>query len=208
MRPREYYNYTNGRYPKGGGKSLWWLPLALVILLSGIAATFHSCGGEDGDTSPSLASGHPIGVVEQGWHTVLVNGTQYKVLDQEYAGDYDLQTLRLPAAEDADSFRRATVLSAEDYRAFCDRWSLTPAFAAHPGRYAVLACAEPQTKQVEVQLCDVRVTDGVVHLLLRDAFTDAAQDGAAYVLTVPVDADVTALETESVYTADDVASIR
>ena len=95
-------------------------------------------------------------------------------------------------------------MTAEEYRAFCTRWKLTPAFAAHGGSYAVVAHAKAEAEQAEIQLGGVSVTDGTVKLLLRERFSGSGADCAAYVLTVPVDASVTALETEPLYLAEEV----
>ena len=96
------------------------------------------------------------------------------------------------------------VRTPEEYRAFCTRWKLTPAFAAHGGSYAVVAHAKAEAEQAEIQLGGVSVTDGTVKLLLRERFSGSGADCAAYVLTVPVDASVTALETEPLYLAEEV----
>ena len=193
MKPNEYYNYA--RPPRRA----WWLPLVIVLLLTPIIYVFRAC--EDKPTDASDPSQQVVSTVEAGrWHTVLSNGTLYKVLDREYAGDFDVQTLRLTAADKA--FDCEAVMTAEEYRAFCTRWGLTPAFSAHTGRYAVVAHTEAQAQAVEVQLGDVTVKDAAVTLLLRARFSGSAEDSAAYVLTVPVDAAVTALEVEPLYLAD------
>ena len=197
MKPNEYYNYAKPP------RKAWWLPLVIVLILTPILSVFRSC--EDKPADASDASQQVASTVEAGlWHTALSNGTLYKVLDREYAGDFDVQTLRLTAADAA--FDCEAVMTAEEYKAFCTRWGLTQAFPAHAGRFAVVAHTEAQTGGVEVQLGDVTVKDAAVTLLLRGRFSGTAEDSAAYVLTVPVDAAVTALEVEPLYLADEVGN--
>ena len=67
-----------------------------------------------------------------------------------------------------------------------------------------MAHTEARTEGVAVQLGDVTVKEATATLLLRARFSGSAEDSAAYVLTVPVDAAVTALEVEPLYLADEV----
>ena len=202
MRPSEYYNYPKRNY------RLWWLPLVLIPVLAIFG--FRGCGGEN--VTPSTApTGGQTGVAEQNYHTVLAEGQLWYVLDREYEGDFDLQTVRFLEEPPADGpegeipiplaggqipgdFPREAVLDREAYLAYCDTWGLTPAFPDHDGPYAVLARVGEHASRAEVQVADAAAEGSTLRLLVRARFSGAGPDSPGFVLTVPVPASVTALE--------------
>lgn len=204
MKPYEYYSYPQRR------KRAWWLPLALVLGLVIFGSVFRSCGGcapEEEPTSTAAATGGIPGVAAAGYRTVLLDGTLYNVLDGSYAGEFDLQTLRLPEGQDPETFAREAVLNRADYEAFCAAWGLQPAFPDHDGGYAVIARARTGAAGAEVQPGGVSVSGQSVTVVLRDRFP-AGADTAGFVLTVPVPAKVTVLKTEALYTPEEIEDLR
>lgn len=213
MKPYEYYNYPKRR------NRMWWIPLAAVLLLTVGSSLLRSCrdSGAEADLPAATTGTEVLGVAEANTHTVLVDGQLYQVLDREYEGDFDLQTVcflhgsrtdgvagAVPVQVEAgvtvpEGFAREALLDRDAYEAFCGRWGLTPAFPAHAGLFAVVARAVPGAERAEIQLGDVLLRGGRVTVLLRDRLSGAGQDALGFVLTLPVPASVTELKTEALY---------
>lgn len=199
MKPEEYYSFPQQR------KQAWWLPLALVLILVFIGAPLRSCGGEPAETAASSAW-FP-GVKTESFHTVLLDGSLYNVLDGDYPGEYDLQTLVLPKGTGPEDFRLEAVLDRAEYEAFCKKWGLTPAFSESDRRFAVVARAA-DAGRVEVQLGGVSVSGSTAAAVLRDRFSGESSDAVGFLLTIPVSGSVTELKTEALYTPEEIDRIR
>lgn len=218
MKPTEYYNYPRRRY------RMWWLPLVLILVLVIGGAVLRGCGvdvpvpGGNSEAGPRNDRDYT--------HTVLIDGTLYHVLDRAYDGPFSLQTLAfihaprednmdgevlVPVADDVSvpiSFPREAVLDADAYDAFCHTWGLKPAFPEHDGSYAVIARAEPGSRQFDLQLGDVQIRGESVTVLLRASFSGVSSDSVGFVLTIPVPASVKELKTEVVYDEKELETIR
>ena len=159
------------------------------------------------------------------YHTVTKDGQIWYVLDEEYAGDYDLQTVRFlyePREDNMDgevlyplegnsipsSFRRETVMDRAAYETYCERFGLTPAFPKHDGSFAVLACVNEGLAAVEVQVADAIEEGDTLRLLVRDHFHFPFYESLGFVLTVPVPASVTKLETVPVYSREEAENLQ
>lgn len=213
MKPYEYYNY-----PKKN-KRLWWLPLPLVLVLVIISYIDRSCGAdapeETWSTGPSQVQ---LGPVEQDWHTVLVGGRLYNVLDREYQGDYELRRvyfvyepwtdnmdgeILIPvdrAAAVPEDFPRQAVLDRAEYETFCQAWGLTPAFPAHAGRFALVARGTEGSALQEIRVGGLSVSGSTATLMLLERFAPASADADGFVLVLPVPESVTELKVEPLYT--------
>lgn len=210
MKPTEYYNYPQKR------KRIWWLPLALVLVMVIITVVFDPFGTKEA-AAPTDTTGGKNEAVNSNYHSVLLEGQRYNILDGEYTGDFDLQHLRFSTEAAADNrdgtltvpvepgvgipadFNSEAVLDRTGYEAFCETWGLTPAFPEHKGRFAVVAYGVPNSSRCEVQLGDAAISGQTVTLVLRDRLSGFAADSLGFVLTVPVPETVTALKTEPLY---------
>lgn len=211
MKPYEYYNYAT---PK---KKAWWLPLVVILVLVVIGSIWRSCSAESDEPLPTGPSQAPIGLVEQGWHTVLLDGKLYHVLDEAYRGEFDLQTVcfyheaekdaakgdvLIPMQDGASfpaDFPREVVLDRAEYERFCSEWGLTPAFPQHDGHYAVLAAALSGSADPRIQVGGISVSGQSATLVLRKQFVRRSGNSAGFVLTLPVPASVTELKSEPLY---------
>jgi hypothetical protein len=218
MKPYEYYNFPQRK------KRAWWLPLVLVLVLVIGGAIFRSCRSPEEETEPQLPTGSETGLAESNYHTVMIGGELYYILDREYEGAYELQLLRftpeaashsaeipeiaVPDGRIPEAFRQETVLDREAYLAFCETWGLTPAFPDHTGSFAILACASENSSRVEVQVADAVAEGNTLRLLVRERFGGVVPDSLGYVLTVPVPASVTKLETVPVYSEGEAENLR
>ena len=183
-----------------------WCLSALIFSLLLILTLLQGCG--------SSADG------SKNYHTVTAKGESWYVMDREYTGDFDLQWLRFsPTPVDdlragellvltdgeapvPENFSRELLLDRADYEDFCRSWGLSPAFPAHGGRFAVLACTGMYSTDCELQLADVELSGQTVTLYLRERFSGVSidvWDSRGFVLTVPVPKDVTELRVEDVY---------
>ncbi len=218
MKPREYYNYPQKQ------KRFWWLPLALIPILVIITVVFDPWGTKNPPVN-SEPAGTQNGAVNGSYHTVLLNGTQYNILDREYDGAYDLKLLRfsenpggvmpdgvleLPSENSSipEDFPREEVLDRGGYEAFCQRWGLSPAFPEHEGSFALVAYGSPHSGSCELQLGDVSVSEKTVTLVLRDRLEGVAADSMAFVLTIPVPDSVTELKIEPLYSQGEYENLK
>ena len=190
--------------------------LCLSVLILGFLtfATFTQGCGKPGDPGTGA------------YHTITENGQTWYVLDEEYAGDFDLQRVVFysePVTDNMDgdllipvenafevpaAFDRQTVFDRAGYEAFCETWGLTPAFSKHDGGFAVIAYASPGAVRSELQLGGVSVEGDTVTVPLRERFSGGWSNSAGYVLTVPVPAGVTKLETLPLYTEAEVEAFK
>ena len=191
-----------------------FLCLSILILSFLLFATIlQGCGKPQDPDGP------------KNYHTITKNGQTWYVLDEEYTGDYDLQKiwfLSQPREDNMDGeilyplegrsipkdFRQETVMDRAAYETYCERFGLTPAFPEHKGGYAVLACVSESLSAVEVQVADAIVEGDTLRLLVRDHFHSPYPDSLGFVLTVPVSAEVTKLETVPVYNASEAENIQ
>ena len=211
MKPYEYYNYAT---PK---RKAWWLPLVLIMVLVVAGAFWRSCSADTDKPLPTGPSQSPYGPVEQGYHTVLIDGKLYNVLDEDYRGDFDLQTVcfyRTPEQADAaadvlipvqgdapfpEDFCREVVLDRAGYEAFCAAWGLRAAFPEHTGSYAVIASALSGSAGPRVRVGGLSVRGQSAAAVLRQQYERRAESSAGFVLVFPVSASVTEIHTEELY---------
>lgn len=215
MKPYDYYNYAKPR------RKIWWLPLALVLLLVAVSWIVRSCGSEDEAPLPTGPSALPVGPVEQGWHTVLIDGTLYNVLDRDDLCEYDLQRIcfapagsELPAWADLqipqtglaafpEDFPLQAVLDRADYEALCRRWGLRPAFPLHEGRFAVILAARSGSAEPQLRVGGLRLRGSAVTAVLRERYARRDDHAAGYALVFPVPDSAAELKLEPLYLPDE-----
>ena len=212
---------------RGSRRLLRSLTLALSACM--LAAALSGCKGAAGNNPTQTvkpggngqgSSTEPASLAAN-YHTIEMEGKTYYVLDKEYAGDFALQKLRFLADGDGETetvgdeiqiplkgqplptdFRQETVMDKAAYEAYCQRFGLTPAFPDHDGSYAVLACVAEGFDAVFVQVADAAAEGDKLRLYFREEYHNPQppETCVGFVLTVPVPASVTKLETISVYT--------
>lgn len=189
------------------------LTFMLVLLL---AFGMAGCHRQTPETYPASSN----------THTIWVNGREYAVMDREYEGEYDIQIICFdtakPTRESAhtttvvvrdpdiipEGFSCQAILSAGEYREFCDAWGLHPAYTDTNQAYAVIAGGESCMDVVLLQLADVVTEDGVVSVFLRDRFHNPSSHSAGFVLTIPVDDSAKELEFIPVCDAKEAANLQ
>ena len=158
------------------------------------------------------------------------DGESVWVLDREYRGDYDVQTLTFPSSEERggpespllpsdpvytasvpEGFRQETILDYAAYAAWCAEFAdygLVQTYTDPESRYLVLACAEEHSAYSETVLADVIAGGGSVTIWFLDQFIYGFRDSAAFVLTVPVPPETETLNVEAVYMSSDLKNLR
>ena len=212
-------------------KHVWLIPVVLLVLIAaglliwkltakdkpkpaeGAAVTTEKTTAET-ETPPERSDN---------WHTGEVDGTTYYVLDKLYSGDFHVQEVCFYEDEyesffdasrsvgirttdwtsDHADFSLETVLSLEEYTAYCKKWGLTPAYTDPDSAYAILSGTSVYSSRVEVQLADVRTEGDTVTLYLRDRFGGGLPISWGFVLTVPVDPTVKELKLQPVCNAEE-----
>ena len=209
--------------------------LALCVLGIGVFLIWRlhrwigSSPTDPGDTTedPQTAAPEP----ENCRLVTFPDGESVWVLDREYRGDYDVQTITFPSSEERGSpaspllpsdspvyaasipegFRQEAILDYGAYAAWCAEFAdygLAQTYTDPESRYLVLACAEEHAALSETVLADVIAEETSVTIWFLDQFMYGFQDSAAYVLTVPVPLETETLNVEAVYRSSDLKSLR
>ena len=129
-----------------------------------------------------------------------VNGETYLVMDREWEGDWELQSLAFPeAGTEAPWMERpasytggvAQLLDYGGYTALCGSLGLTQSYSDRNARYFVYAWAEPE-QRCALQLCDLK-RQGSRVLIWLNKQAGPAEDGkpVGAVLIAPLDPGVT-----------------
>lgn len=129
-----------------------------------------------------------------------VNGETYLVMDREWEGDWELQSLAFPeAGTEAPWMERpasytggvAQLLDYGGYTALCGSLGLTQSYSDRNARYFVYAWAEPE-QRCALQLCDLkRQGSRVMVWLNKMALPAEGQESTGAVLIAPLDPGVT-----------------
>ena len=151
------------------------------------------------------------------------DGESVWVLDREYRGDYDVQSLTFHAKESGSpespvyttfvpkDFRQEAILDYAAYAAWCAEFAdygLVQTYTDPENRYLVLACAEEHSVLSETSLADVITEGGSVTIWFLDRFIYGSRDSGAYVLTIPVPPGTETLKVETVYASSDLKNLR
>ena len=140
-----------------------------------------------------------------------IDGETYLMLDDDYGGDYRIQTIALPDLvypdlldnEAYQDFSYHGVMSLDEYAAFCSERGLTQAYTDE-GFYAV-EIGRLYGDTPDVRLGGVTV-EGDTMTLYRRVHTEIdgdPNDMTGYVIVVPTDASATYVRTENLYLPED-----
>lgn len=138
-----------------------------------------------------------------------IDGETWLILDDDYGGDYRIQTVRQPVLHypEYDGFYYHGVMSLDEYAAFCSERGLTQVYTDE-GFYAV-EIGRLYGDTPDVRLGGVTV-EGDTMTLYRRAHNEISgdpNDMTGYVIVVPTDASVKKVRTESLYLPEDLIPV-
>ncbi len=183
------------------------LLLAALVLLSGC-----NTGSEAVTTEPSGAEPAAPAPEPENCHLLeLPDGEQIWVLDRDYDGEFDLQSLSFPSSDPGgnalprgaipEGFVQQAVLDCESYAAWCTACGVRQAYDDPTKHYLLIACTREFASGAYARLADVKLQGKKALVWLWDSVEGYYPEAsAAYVLTVPVAAEAEELELRQVCT--------
>lgn len=191
--------------------------LVVVILVLTVALIVRDTTNDIATTAAENES-----IVPGKYRIVSYRGKEYYIFEEDYDGEYNIQrgsfeekvydteTMERDVSE-IDSlvkeFNTTKVMDYAEYVKFCDKWQIGQAYNDSGGKYVVIAYASIGSANAYVGLADVTIDDDVVRVYMYDNLPGNVADSAYYVLTVPVEKDVTKVDVVDLVTEEEFQDI-
>lgn len=145
------------------------------------------------------------------------DGEPYYIFQDDYSGEYNIQTLdlleyfatsSLSAREALDQFKKNTVVSYNEYLNFCELWGLEPKFSNANQKYALVSDYFSGANSVSVELAEVNEEGHDVWLYYHAAKSGYVAGAMGYVIVVPVSRSINNTVLVSLYNETEYSLIK
>lgn len=143
------------------------------------------------------------------YHIATYEGIDYYVIDDDYKGEYYIETLDLfediqgrteKTDEELREFKVEEVMDYSTYAAYCERWNLEKKYNNEEMNYIVYAYYENGAPSYEARLAEVEYSSNTARLYVWSRGGGEVDTCAAFVIVVPTNEDVEKVEWQYLYT--------